>query len=92
MGCIDFGSRGEMRAACVCSEQSAAAGSRSNLPLILDNEANGLKRGSRAPAALCSQANSFPARSLAAKHFKAEKNRLSVCAYLGVIHAQPKEV
>lgn len=41
----------------VCSEQRAAAGSLRNPPLILDNEANGPKRGSQTPAPLSSQAN-----------------------------------
>lgn len=55
MGCIDLSSGEKPTAVCVCSEQRAAAGSLSNLPLILDNEANGLKRGSR------TQGNSFAA-------------------------------
>lgn len=54
-----------MTAACVCSEQRAAAGSLGNLPLIPDNEANGPKRGSQTPASPSSQAHGSSARALA---------------------------
>lgn len=84
MGSIDLSSRERPTAVCVCSEQRAAAGSRSNLPLIPDNEANGLKRGSQTPATLPSQGDSFFCL-LFGNHFPSD-------AYLDVIHVQLNEV
>lgn len=80
-----------MTAACVCSEQRAAAGSLGNLPLIPDNEANGPKRGSQTPASPSSQAHGSSARALANTSklgIKKKEKKLSVRTHLDVMHVQ----